>query len=84
MSNLAEDRRNKQEPIPSNLDFLLNDKQKESIEELITIGWQLWFVRRPRFQPVTPVLVDRKYGTILMVDEDGSTHEESILMVRQD
>ena len=83
MSDFDKDRRHKLGPIPSDIDALLNEKQKASIEQLKGIGWKLWFVRRPKFQPVIPVLSDNKNELIAMVDEDGTVLEEHILEVRK-
>lgn len=82
MTNSIEDRRNRQTPIPGDLKSLLSDEQQASIDELIEMGWKLWFVRRPKFQPVIPVLTDTKNAEIVMIDEDGSILEESIVKLR--
>jgi len=49
------DRRIKMEPIPGQLDNISNKLQMSAILQLESIGWRLWFVRRPLFQPVMPV-----------------------------
>lgn len=83
MSEFAENRRDTEDPIPSNLDSLLNEAQQISITQLTNIGWHLWFVRRPKFQPVIPVMLDDKSDTIAIIDEDGSVLEESIIQIRK-
>jgi len=82
MTEVTKDKRYKSAPIPKNLDSLLNEKQKATIEELENMGWSLWFVRRPKFQPVIPVLHDTKHDAIALIDEDGIVLEESIIQVR--
>ena len=82
MTESTQDKRFKQAPIPKNLDSLLNEKQKASIDELENMGWRLWFVRRPKFQPVIPVLHDTKHDAIALIDERGNVLEESIIQVR--
>lgn len=82
MSTSIENRRNKEEAIPDNVDLLLNEKQKATIKELIALDWYIWFVRRPKFQPVIPVLFDTKSDKIAMIDEDGIILEEPIIRVR--
>ncbi len=83
MSDFETNRRGSEEPIPGNLDSMLNDKQKATITELTNIGWELWFVRRPKFQPVIPVMLDKKNDSIAMVGEDGNVLEEFITQVRR-
>ena len=83
MTDSIEERRNKEAPIPSDLESLLSDKQKASIDELIDKGWKLWFVRRPKFQSIVPVLTDNKNEEIVMIGEDGRVFEESIVELRE-
>ena len=83
MSDFETNRRGSEEPIPGKLDSMLNDKQKATITELTNIGWELWFVRRPKFQPVIPVMLDKKNDSIAMVGEDGNVLEEFITQVRR-
>ena len=70
--NGSADKRNKQDPIPKNLDQILNDLQKMAINQLEFLGWRLWFVRRPLFQTVLPVLVNTTNNLTAVVGENGS------------
>ena len=69
-----EDRRKKQDPIPGNLERILNKIQMTTLLQLESIGWQLWFVRRPLFQPVMPVIYNPSYSFTAIIEEDGSSN----------
>ena len=81
-SNRPDDRRHKQDPIPKNLDQVLNRLQKVAINQLQFLGWRLWFVRRPLFQPVVPVLVNITNNLTAVIGEDGSIDENHGLVFR--
>jgi len=44
-----EEKRHKQDPVPSNLDQFLNQMQMMTLNKIENFGWHLWFVRRPLF-----------------------------------
>ena len=71
-TNKPDLRRAKQDPIPKNLDQILNNDQKTTIDDLEAFGWKLWFVRRPLFQPVVPVLVNAANDLIAIIGENGA------------
>ena len=66
------DRRHKQPPIPDHLENILNKPQMTTLLQLESIGWRLWFVRRPLFQSVMPVLCDPTNDFPAILEEDGS------------
>ena len=72
MSYKNQDRRKKQAPIPDRLENFLNSLQMSTLYYLETIGWKLWFVRRPLFQPVTPVFISPAGNTTGIIEENGS------------
>ena len=65
------EKRNKKKAIPNHLDHWLNKLQMTTLLQLETLGWKLWFVRRPRFQPVMPVLWDPTNSVTAVIEEDG-------------
>jgi hypothetical protein len=69
-----QERRIKQEPIPNHLERFLNKLQMTALLQLEALGWQLWFVRRPLFQPVMPVLCDPSGSFTAILEEDGSSN----------
>lgn len=64
------DTRNREDPIPLNLERLLTIDQLHAITSFENFGWSLWFVRRKHMEP----LVVMKYtdGSTIVVDEDGT------------
>lgn len=66
-----QERRTQQPPIPDDYQTLLNENQLRSLRELESSGWRLEFVRRPLFQPVTPVLVHQTGFFTVILEEDG-------------
>jgi hypothetical protein len=67
-----EERRGKHNPIPDHLGSMLNKLQMSTLLELEALGWKLWFVRRPLFQPVMPVVCDPFNSFTAVLEEDGS------------
>ncbi|NNJ91241.1 MAG: hypothetical protein HKP55_06175, partial [Gammaproteobacteria bacterium] len=51
-----DDKRQNEDPIPSNLDQFLNQVQMLTLHKVEEFGWHLWFVRRPLFQEAMAVV----------------------------
>ena len=66
------EKRTKQDPIPKQLETVLNKPQMTTLLNLESIGWSLLFVRRPQFQPIMPVLRDNTNSFTAIIEEDGS------------
>ena len=66
-----QERRVKQDPIPSHLEKYLNHLQMTTLLFLKALGWKLWFVRRALFQPVMPVLWDPSGKFTAIIEENG-------------
>jgi hypothetical protein len=79
-----EERRVKQEPIPNHLEHLLNKLQMTALLQLEAIGWHLWFVRRPLFQPAMPVLCNPSGNYTVILEEDGTYNINHGLAFRPD
>lgn len=71
MSENIDRRGSKKSPIPENLEKVLNKLQMTTLLQLEALGWHLWFVRRPLFQPVMPVLYDPKFSHTAIIEENG-------------
>lgn len=78
------DRRVNQEPIPGHLENILNKLQMTTLLQLQSIGWKLWFVRRPLFQPVMPVICDPSGNFTAIIEEDGSNNIDHGMTFRPD
>lgn len=64
-------KRDKQAPIPDNLDQYLNEEQLYALEKIDQFGCKLKFVRRPVFQKTVPVLVGPDGETMGIIEENG-------------
>jgi len=63
------DRRERQPPIPDNLEEILNKAQLSIIKKLEQLNWQLWFVRRSVLHPVMAVMRGPNDITAVLEDD---------------
>ena len=78
------DRRDRQDPVPGHLERILNKLQMTTLLQLESMGWKLWFVRRPLFQPVMPVLFDPSMNFTAIIEESGESNADHGLVFRPD
>lgn len=80
------ERRQTQSPIPHNLEELLSELQLLTIRRVEEFGGGLWFVRRPLFQDVVPVVnCSLNHGAeTAVVELDGSLNTSHGLFIRPD
>ncbi|WP_051171386.1 hypothetical protein [Spongiibacter marinus] len=80
------ERRQTQSPIPHNLEELLSELQLLAIRRVEEFGGGLWFVRRPLFQDVVPVVnCSLNHGAeTAVVELDGSLNTSHGLFIRPD
>jgi len=64
------ERRERQPPIPDNLEEILNQAQLSIIKKLEQLNWKLWFVRRNVLYPVMAVMMGPNNVTAVL-EEDG-------------
>lgn len=69
---MEKDNRNTQQPIPDDLEHVLNSKQLAALQIIQSIGWQLEFVRRPLFLEAVPVVYNSTLDQIGILDSDGN------------
>lgn len=69
---MEQEKRDKQPPIPPNLERYLNEDQMAALEKIQQFGCVLKFVRRPVFQKTIPVLVGPDGETMGVLEESGS------------
>ena len=69
------DKRKGEAPVPDHVKNYLNNDQLLSLRKLEGYGWTLYFIRRPMFQDVVPVVKspDGKETAILMDDGELDT-----------
>lgn len=83
-TGMEKDKRNKQQPIPDNLEEVLNSKQLAALRMIESLNWQLKFVRRPMFLDAVPVVYNAKFGHIGILDPDGNIELEVDFNIRSD
>jgi hypothetical protein len=76
------ERRQDTKPVPENLENILNEAQIRTLRSIRHFGWELHFVRRPMFQEVVPVLVNREGDKFIVLHENGAINEVPDLDLR--
>ena len=69
-------------PVPENLDDVLNEAQIRTLRSIRHFGWGLHFVRRPLFQEVIPVLINKEGDKFIILEENGTINEMPDLDLR--
>ena len=81
--NHARERRRGLPPIPEGLDSLLTSAQRQGLDQAISFGWELAFVRHPQFEDLTTVVVTRDHGgTYATITTDGDLEFSPDLLIR--
>ncbi|MGB2255752.1 MAG: hypothetical protein ACPH56_12035 [Spongiibacter marinus] len=83
---MSAERRQTQAPIPDNVEELLSELQLLTIRRVEDFGGSLWFVRRPLFQDVVPVVncSPNNSADAAVVELDGSLNTSHGLLIRPD
>ena len=76
------DKRNRQKPVPSNIDEFLSEEQKMALNKIEGYGWRLEFIRRPLFQEPTVVVFGPDNGQIGVLQKDGTIERNPELALR--
>ena len=79
---MNKDQRNKQQPIPDDMEQVLNSKQKAALKMIQSLGWRLKFVRRPMFLEAQPVVHNATFDQVGILDPDGNIDLELDLNTR--
>ncbi len=80
---MEKDKRNKQKPIPNNIDDFLNEDQLIALRQIESFGWHLEFIRRPLFEDPVPVVFGPQNGQIGVLKEDGTIDKSPNILVRK-
>ena len=78
------EKRNKQKPIPDNVEEYLNDDQMMALNQIEGFGWRLEFIRRPLFQEPTPVLFGPDNSQVGILLEDGTIDKSPDIQIRSE
>ena len=81
---MPDERRSNVAPVPDDLEHMLSIEQLLSIHQIEQFGGRVWFVRRPLFQRVVPVVrcSSKTDGDIAVVEPDGSLNKNHGLVIR--
>lgn len=77
------EKREKQPPIPDNLEEILNAEQMLALRQVENFGWHLEFVRRPLFQEVVPVVMGPGGKPIGVLEADGTVNKNPDITLRE-
>ncbi|WP_372864545.1 hypothetical protein [Spongiibacter sp.] len=70
------------EPVPVNVADLLTELQRLSLRRIENFGWQIKFIRRPRFQPPVVVVENTTGMNIGILEEDGGVNLRPAIALR--
>ncbi len=79
---MLRDNREGRDPVPEELDTVLNNLQLQALEKIKRYGWKLKFVRRPLFQEVTPVISNQYDTQYAVLECDGDINMQAADILR--
>jgi hypothetical protein len=79
---MVRDNRKGRDPVPQELDTVLNNLQLQALEKIKRYGWKLKFVRRPLFQEVTPVISNQHDTQYAVLECDGDINLQAADILR--
>lgn len=79
---MDKEKRRGDEPIPHNINELLNEAQRIALRQLESYGWQLKFIRRPLFQERVAVVVNPDGEKFGILEEDGRINMDLDIIIR--
>ena len=80
---MADEKRNKSQPIPDDIAAYLNDAQQAQLNTIEGFGWSLKYIRRPLFQESVIVVTNPDGSSIGILEEDGRLNLESDIVTRK-
>jgi hypothetical protein len=81
---MQKEKRNKQKPIPNNIQDFLNETQIMALRQFESYGWRLEFIRRPLFQTPTPVIFGPNNDIVGILLEDGTIDKKPTINIRSE
>ena len=80
---MEREKRNRQPPVPPNLDEVINPDQLMTLRQIENFGWQLEFVRRPVFDEHVVVVSSADSGKFGVLEDTGELNLEHEIRVRR-
>ena len=69
--------------VPTDVDYYLNGRQKETLKRFERMGWRVAFVRRLGYQKALVVITNRNRSDYAALKEDGTVSGSIELVVRE-
>lgn len=76
------ERRGRQPAVPPHLDRYLNEMQMQTLAHTENFGWELYFVRRPIFEPVLAILRHHDKTRLALLTETGELEIDPEITLR--
>lgn len=81
-ASASQERRRGEPPIPAEMDSLLTSSQQQGLDQVMSFGWQLAFIRHPMLQDVTVVVTPDGGETYAKITSEGELEFDPDLRVR--
>ncbi len=81
---MHEEKRKGEKAIPDNLGDYLNEMQQMILRNIVKLGWNLYFVRRPSGELPIAVIGNNECNKFGVLEESGSVNFESGIVFRTD
>lgn len=69
-------------PLPENIQDFLTAEQLNGLRRIESFGWQLKFIRRPRFQKTVAVVISPESNAVGVLENDGRLNLEPEIVIR--
>jgi hypothetical protein len=76
------ERRTDERQTQDDLKRMLNQQQKDALQQMEITGWKILFIRNQLFHPMITVLTNNADGAVVVLEEDGSVTPEYDLRLR--
>jgi lipopolysaccharide biosynthesis regulator YciM len=80
---MYEEKRTAGEPVPENVEDLLNEAQLLVLEKMQRLGWELKFIRRTTPQDILPVLFHPHINKTGILEADGTLNTQPEVRLRE-
>ncbi|HYQ72608.1 MAG TPA: hypothetical protein VET88_11865 [Gammaproteobacteria bacterium] len=77
------EKRKNNNPIPADLEGMLNAAQRQALPGIRFSGWELYFLRKPLFQPPVLVVRNSNDGKTGILDDHGRVSVQANIKVRR-
>jgi hypothetical protein len=83
MAGLQEEKRTAGNPVPENVEDMLNEAQLLVLERMKKLGWELKFIRRTTPHDIAPVLFHPHINKSGILEADGTLNTRPDIRLRE-